>query len=85
MSIHITGYNIGVVSYTKDHIPSKLTVTEKMMRDTFSYGESKMYPMILGLVDHELVILIGKYHTLENHRCSFRISEHLKIFPGGPY
>lgn len=67
MSIHITSYYGGVVNYTKDHIPSKMVVTESMMRDTFSCGEKKIYPMILGLVDHELVILIDKYHMVQNH------------------
>jgi ribosomal protein S15P/S13E len=66
MSIHITYYKNGMVNYLKENIPSKMGITETMIKETFPNVE-KTYPMILGLLDEQLVILIDKYHTLQNH------------------
>jgi hypothetical protein len=66
MNIYITSYQNGVVHYTYDYIPSKMVISEDMIRETFPKVE-KIYPMILGLIDEQLVVIIDKFHQLSNH------------------
>jgi hypothetical protein len=77
-SIYITNYAQGVVNYRRDNIPSKMEITEDMIKEIFPEVVN-VFPMILGLIDEQLVTIIETFHTKENHVESIReIQEHYR-------
>lgn len=70
-NIYITNYSKGVVSYRKDNIPSKMEITENMIKEIFPEVVN-VFPMILGLIDEQLVTIIETFHTNGNHVESIR-------------